>query len=271
MSLLLHSSQLLDYEAYDYSKDEEKRRKNMGFAVEKVGRSGDRFYGSRWRGCANLVPTNLPSIPTSYIAPKAFERTRKPTDTARSIMDSKSDRLGTIDGLRLSLNNIPNVKSFVHEKIGPGSYKDGEARAAKEGRGRILLNKAYQGSSFRGTGRKDREGDKWDVFRDANIRRKEAMENIRKVEKASAEPEDKFSMYKNIKPTASVNFLKRIEVDDVFHAHLKRIQKKGETDDDVRVTQAVWKSFRARENHEETRRRVESSELILENPFNNNG
>ena len=177
---------LLDYEPYDHSKDEEKRRRSIGFAVDKVGRSGGRFYGQRWRGCANLVPTNLPSNPTSYVAPKPFERTRKPTDTARSIMDNKTDRLGTIDGLRLSLNNIPKAKSFVHEKLGPGSYKDYEARAAKEDRGGILLNEAYEGSSFKGTGRKDREGDWWDVFRDASIKKKEDLENTKKVKMASS-------------------------------------------------------------------------------------
>ena len=84
-----------------------------------------------------------------------------------------------------------------------------------------------------------------------------------------AESDDKYSMYQNIKPTASMSFLKKIEGDDAFHSHLKRLRRHGETDEDVRATKAVWKSFRARESEEEIRRRLDSSESILATPFTN--
>ncbi|GMI13423.1 hypothetical protein TrVE_jg6763 [Triparma verrucosa] len=249
---------LLDYEPYDHSKDEVKRRRNMGFAVDKMGRNqSERFYGTAWRGCANLTPTNLPDNPTPYMKPGNL---LKKKTFATSVFDSKSDRLTTTDGFRLNLMNVPRSKSAVNQKLGPGTYGAVKSKAFLKSQGFILDNVEHKSSSFQAPSRRKRECDTWDVFRTSNLLKK-SQEGAKKA--ATNSPESKYSIYKLIKPTSSTDFLKECEVDDKFHSYLKRTIKGEETEEEAKVRAEVWKNFKGREEVEERRRRLDSQELLL--------
>lgn len=184
---------LLDYDPYDPSNDEKKRRENLPFALDRVGRTSDRFYGTAWRGCANLTPTNLPNNPTGYIAPG--DLLKKP-NFASTVFDSKSERRATTDGNRLKLMSVPRAKSSVNPKLGPGSYGDVKSSTFLKSQGHIQNNVSHKSSSFQAPSRKDRECDGWDVFRTANLERKRIEgKNSKKVNS----PEGKYSIYKSIK------------------------------------------------------------------------
>jgi len=243
---------LLDYEPYDWRGAAEKQRRRKGFVMDKVGRRGGRFYGSSWRGCASLVPTNVPDGPTSYINRDKGERGR---NVVRAAMESKAPARGTLDSLRMGLNNVPKAKGAVGRKLGPGFYDDVESKERIERKGNIAGDRGKESSAFRAPGREDRLGDKFDVFAKAN-RAVEERERREKEERKDRENQEgnPYAMYRNVRPTESLRFLRQVQKDDGFHEMLKRIEEGKQTEEEKRYLEKI---------RYETIRRAESVNGII--------
>eukprot|EP00520_Triparma_pacifica_P018412 CAMPEP_0118661012 /NCGR_PEP_ID=MMETSP0785-20121206/16027_1 /TAXON_ID=91992 /ORGANISM="Bolidomonas pacifica, Strain CCMP 1866" /LENGTH=332 /DNA_ID=CAMNT_0006554373 /DNA_START=135 /DNA_END=1130 /DNA_ORIENTATION=+ len=222
---------LLDYEPYDWRAVEEKRRKAKGFAIDKVGRRDGRFYGSSWRGCAALVPTNLADVPTSYIGVKDMVGEMK-TSLVKTSLESKAPARGSLDSLRLGLLTIPKAKAACSTKLGPGHYNSHAAREKSKSRGGILNDVQKESSAFKAPSRRDRMGDRLDVFRKANVRLKEEREKEEIIKKKKDDDSNPYSMYQNFTPSESLKFLAEIQSDDNFHFLLKRIEEGKQTDEE---------------------------------------
>jgi hypothetical protein len=145
---------------------------------------------------------------------------------------------------------------------------------------RALVLTIYLAGTFVGTSRKDREGDKGDVFQAAAFSEKDEQERVQRekrkkrgekvsccggvhyeVNKGEIDP---FAIYTNIEPVASTRFLKVTEKDDEFHAVLKEAKLHGETEEDLEFRDAAWKGARKSAAQRDLWSRLESSDLLLE-------
>jgi hypothetical protein len=115
--------------------------------MDKTGRdTGKRFYGTAWRGCAALIPTNMTATPTSYGDQKPWVKKEKggrvtgggPKSLASTALISTAPARGTLDSMRMGLVNIPTSKSSVSAKLGPGHYPFHVAKNKVKARGGIL-------------------------------------------------------------------------------------------------------------------------------------
>eukprot|EP00520_Triparma_pacifica_P018459 CAMPEP_0118655478 /NCGR_PEP_ID=MMETSP0785-20121206/12949_1 /TAXON_ID=91992 /ORGANISM="Bolidomonas pacifica, Strain CCMP 1866" /LENGTH=328 /DNA_ID=CAMNT_0006548217 /DNA_START=131 /DNA_END=1114 /DNA_ORIENTATION=- len=218
------------YEPYDWRAVEEKRRKAKGFAIDKVGRRDGRFYGSSWRGCAALVPTNLADVPTSYIGVKDMVGGDEDQLGKNIIGEQGSgERKPRQPPSRLT---IPKAKAACSTKLGPGHYNSHAAREKSKSRGGILNDVQKESSAFKAPSRRDRMGDRLDVFRKANVRLKEEREKEEIIKKKKDDDSNPYSMYQNFTPSESLKFLAEIQSDDNFHFLLKRIEEGKQTDEE---------------------------------------
>jgi hypothetical protein len=259
---------LLDYDFYDPSPANEKKRASVGFKFPKVARDNGRFYGTAWRGCAAITPGNMNNNPVSYVKPAVMSESLK-TDVSK-IMRSTAPARGTMDSLRMGLVGMPSAKSSVGEKLGPGYYPFQDAKKKIQARGTIRSNPRMPASEFLGPGRKPRIGDKFDVFGTAHqsaVDEEFKQTRIKAMKKTGDDGEgdklDPFSLYKNVEPVASERFLKVIEKNDHFHAVLKRVALDGETDADRQYKADAIKGARAAEKVRDLWERLDNRELLV--------
>ena len=245
---------LLDYPPYDWRSHDEKRRANLGFAIEKATRSSsDRFYGTAWRGAASLTPSNLTSNPTSYISTVK----KLPTTNPATCMKSTAVARGSIDALRLGLFNVPKANGCVSKKLGPGYYEyDENAIHHKVYSSSMDLRvkvRKKPSSAFLHNGRSETGTGTFDVFAKANAYRRELKEMDTKIIKVARDKEAKlgggspsketeiggeeegnqFDIYKYIEPVNSEVFLRTVKGDDNFADAMARWEKFGESEGDL--------------------------------------
>ena len=247
------SPPLLDYHPFDWRSYYEKQRDLKGFAIDKTKRLSGRFYGTCWRGCASLVPSNMPDNPTSYIKPTSVSKQSKGNIAGTSLKSNTPSRV-SLDSLRLGLNAITKGKSAVGVKLGPGHYKSDEAKMIMRARGGIMNNHSKQSSSFKAKGRggnsAEARGGRGSVFIN-NSNKKRAGEERKKAndeddDEEGAADDDPFKMYQNIKPTSSLSYLQSASTNEPLQALLKREKNGGLTSSEKGIMLMVKDQARER-------------------------
>ena len=266
-----------DFPHYDWRLHDAKRVRELGYAMDKVGRPGPGvpFFGEVWRGCASLEPNDLNLNPGFY-APggQALDATStKGGGCAKAsgfgLGKSLAPARSSVDARRLNLPAVPKAVGTLSAKLGPGAYAPrdlskvvlGKVVLESEGRGRQAVKaspaflgppRAEFGGPFRGfatTGKTRTAGSGGEGNDDAA---------------ASAALLDKYAMYQNVKPLAAERFLRAIKTDEDFHAHMKRVATEGETREERAVVDAILSDARAHDKEINKRGRLASSELILQ-------